>query len=305
MPVSEITRHLILDYLRGESAVYHGKMDEIEFLGRLFDLTKIKSDDPRSKTFRGDISTHRYQFQDWENSWIYTDDRFALARADDGLFLRFLCQMLHPLTLRPRTEAARLLGEFNKYLAADGWQIARGGEISGKPYYEPAVYSRGRVGALGKVKRLPVALTSLQLARQIKRLESSVDSDPELAIGTAKELLETVCRTILGERGQPVTGAPDIPTLNRLTLKELDLLPDHAHAHSKGTEVMSRLLSNLGSITHGVAEIRGLYGTGHGKDGNNPSLDARHARLAIGAAATMATFLYETHLANRAALPRP
>ncbi len=70
-----------------------------------------------------------------------------------------------------------------------------------------------------------------------------------------------MCRTILAERGLPVTGTPDIPTLNRLTLKELQLLPDHTHHQSKGTELMKRLSSNLATVTQTLAELRGLYGT--------------------------------------------
>ena len=38
-----------------------------------------------------------------------------------------------------------------------------------------------------------------------------------------------------------------------------------------------------------------MYGTGHGKDGNSAGLRPRHARLAAGAATTLAMFLFETH----------
>jgi hypothetical protein len=40
-----------------------------------------------------------------------------------------------------------------------------------------------------------------ELQRQIDRMRSALASDPGLAIGTAKELVETVCKTILSERG--------------------------------------------------------------------------------------------------------
>jgi hypothetical protein len=64
------------------------------------------------------------------------------------------------------------------------------------------------------------------LAGQIRRMQDSVEKDPSLAIGTAKELIETCCKTIL---------------------------------------------------------------------------TARHARLAVGAASTLATFLLETHEAIKGA----
>jgi hypothetical protein len=133
------------------------------------------------------------------------------------------------------------------------------------------------------------------LADQIRRLEVSIASDPSLAIGTAKELIETCCKTILAERGKPVVGMPDVSTLTKATLKELKLVPEGIPEAARGADVIKRLLSNLGTIGNGLAELRGLYGTGHGKHGSTAGLGARHARLAVGAAATLAVFLFETH----------
>jgi hypothetical protein len=137
------------------------------------------------------------------------------------------------------------------------------------------------------------------LATQIRRIEASVDSDPDLAIGTAKELIETVCKTILAERGQPISGTPDIPTLTKTTLKELKLVPDNVPDAARGSEIIKRLLSNLGTIGNGLGELRGLYGSGHGKHAKTSGLKPRHAKLAVGAAAALATFLYETHLETK------
>ena len=137
------------------------------------------------------------------------------------------------------------------------------------------------------------------LAAQIRRIESSVDSDPTLAIGTAKELIETVCKTILAERGKQLQGTPDIPTLTKETFKALKLVPDDVPDSAKGAEVIKRLLSNLGTIGNGLAELRGLYGSGHGKHANASGLKPRHAKLAVGAASSLATFLFETHLETK------
>jgi hypothetical protein len=133
------------------------------------------------------------------------------------------------------------------------------------------------------------------LAEQIRRMEASVETDPSLAIGTAKELIETCCKTILAERGKPVSGTPDVSTLTKETLKELKLVPEGIHEATRGADVIKRLLSNLGTIGNGLAELRGLYGTGHGKHGSATGLSTRHAKLAVGAAATLSIFLFETH----------
>jgi hypothetical protein len=149
--------------------------------------------------------------------------------------------------------------------------------------------------SLSPLKEHAKVLNANHLAEQIRRLEASVERDPSLAIGTAKEIIETCCKTILSERGKPVTGTPDVSTLTKETLKELKLVPEGVPEAARGAEVIKRLLSNLGTIGNGLAELRGLYGTGHGKHGSSAGLSARHAKLAVGAASTLAVFLFETH----------
>jgi hypothetical protein len=136
------------------------------------------------------------------------------------------------------------------------------------------------------------------LAAQIRRMQESVQDDPALAIGTAKETIETTCKTILAERGKPIAGTPDIPTLTKTVLKELKLVPDGVPDTARGADVIKRLLSNLGTIGNNLGELRGLYGTGHGGHGATSGLEPRHARLAVGAAATLCTFLFDTHVAQ-------
>jgi Abortive infection C-terminus len=148
---------------------------------------------------------------------------------------------------------------------------------------------------LDHLKETAIVFDAKHLAEQIRRMELSIESDPALAIGTAKELIETCCKTILGERGKPVTGTPDIPALTKETLKELKLVSDAVPDSIRGSDVIRRLLQNLGTIGNNLAELRGLYGTGHGKHGKIEALTARHARLAVGCASTLATFLFETH----------
>jgi hypothetical protein len=149
--------------------------------------------------------------------------------------------------------------------------------------------------SLNPLKEHAKVLNANHLAEQIQRLEASVETDPSLAIGTAKELIETCCKTILAERGKPISGTPDVSTLTKETLKELKLVPEGVPDAARGADVIKRLLSNLGTIGNGLAELRGLYGTGHGKHGSATGLGVRHAKLAVGAAATLTVFLFETH----------
>ena len=91
----------------------------------------------------------------------------------------------------------------------------------------------------------------------------------------------------------------DLPQLVKLTAKELDLTPDNIAHEAKASDTIKRLLSNLATITQGVAELRNHYGTGHGKTADAKGLEPRHAKLAVGAASTLAVFLAETHHARK------
>ena len=137
------------------------------------------------------------------------------------------------------------------------------------------------------------------LQKQIERMSQSVDTDPALAIGTAKELVETCCKTILMDWGASLPGQPDMSTLSKAVMKELQLVPEAIPEGSRGERVIKRLLSNLATVGNGLAELRGLYGTGHGPEAGASGLQPRHARLAVGASAALATFLFETHEEKR------
>ena len=126
-------------------------------------------------------------------------------------------------------------------------------------------------------------------------MEASVNDDPDLAIGTAKELLESCCKSILEARGIAFPRRGNLPKLVKLTSQELQLTPAHIRDEAKAAETIRRLLSNLATITHGISELRNQCGTGHGKAGTAKGLTSRHAKLAVGAASTLAVFLAETH----------
>ena len=125
-------------------------------------------------------------------------------------------------------------------------------------------------------------------------MEGYVESDSALAIGTAKELIEITCKTILEAHGKTVASGADISTLTKETLKILKLVPDEVPEAERGADIIKRMLRNLGSNGNDIAELRGLYGTGHGKHGATSGLEPRHARLAVGSTATYSTFLFKT-----------
>lgn len=79
------------------------------------------------------------------------------------------------------------------------------------------------------------------------------------------------------------------------TTKLLKLTPDHIVDEDKAAKSIRQILGSLSSIVQGIAEVRNEYGSGHGKDSDFKGLQPRHAKLAVGAASTLAIYLLETH----------
>jgi hypothetical protein len=294
--ISELTRRNMRDAIVVGNVHWWGRLSETDFLSRLYDLDSLPSHDHRFQTAAGDIWQHRENNpNDWPEDWVFTDSRFDLMHASDEAFLRFLCEMIHPVVRPDGQDVENLLGVFNQHLGADGWEIVARTRISGKPVFA----GRRRIvegsPALGAVRPLIDVLNAEYVTQQITRMEASVVSDPELAIGTAKEFVETICKTILCECGEAASGSVDLPQLVKQVREKLDLLPQNIPERVKGAETVKRVLSNLGTVAQGLAELRGLYGSGHGKDAKVKGLQPRHARLAVGAACTLAVFLFETY----------
>jgi AbiJ N-terminal domain 3 len=64
MQISELTRRDILDELRLSNISWNGRLDEIDFLSRLYQLDKMPSDDSRFKDMAGDVWQHRVNNDD-------------------------------------------------------------------------------------------------------------------------------------------------------------------------------------------------------------------------------------------------
>lgn len=164
-----------------------------------------------------------------------------------------------------------------------------GYEWSGKAVIGITVSAR-----LADAKAFAQAFDLGHLSKHIQRIERAINDDPGQAIGSAKELVETLAKTILNKRKVPFSSSADLLELGKLTFKALKQMPDDVPDKAKGVEIIKRMLSNLGSVVQGIAEFRGLYGTGHGKDGKAKGLSPRHARLVVGTAATLSYYWVET-----------
>ncbi|QUG41328.1 abortive infection family protein [Psychrobacillus sp. INOP01] len=162
---------------------------------------------------------------------------------------------------------------------------------TGRPDLFNELYSNG-VEASHLLDENPLDTDVFDITKQIRRIYASLEDDPELALGTTKEMIETVLKTILNGRVDNL-DAMDMPALIKATQKHIKLIPDEVTEANKGNDTIKRTLNNLGQVVIGITELRNAYGTGHGKVKNESGLKPYHARLVVNAGVTLARFLME------------
>lgn len=285
----------ILDGLRLDNIAWFGQLDDVEFLSRLFELEQLPSTDARFKDAAGDIWQHRMNNDDWSRDWLYSDNRFNLVDGPAERFLRFLCEMIHPLVRPEREEVIKLVSLFNEQLRQAGWELYEEERIAGRPRFAYRRLTNSGSRVVSRARTVADALNAGWMAKEIERLEHAVERDPALAIGTAKELIETCCKTILTKRSIEFSKSDDLGDPTKKVAKELKLVPEGISDEAKGAENIRLILRNLTQLTNNLAQLRGLYGTGHGRDGHYRGLQPRHARLAVASAVAFIDFIAETY----------
>lgn len=289
------TRQNIIDGIKIDTISWSGKLDDIDFLARIYDLQALPSHDSRYKNAAGDIYQHRVNNFDWDDDWIFDDVRFSLRSGPDDAFLRFLCETVHPVVRPDKDEAIKLVAQYNDQLRQDGWELVEEERIAGRPRFVARKVELAGGRSVSRARTVADALDAGWMQKEIERLEVAVEADPSLAIGTAKDLVETCCKSILTRQQIPFAKSATLPELTKLLTKELRLVPEGISEEAKGAETIRLLLRNLTTITQYLSEIRSLYGSGHGRDGKHRGLEPRHARLAVGAAVAFIDFVSETY----------
>ena len=287
-------RRDIFDAFRLEALAWSGDLEEPIFLGRIYDLESMPSRDSRFGNAEGDIWQHRVNNLDWDDDWLLRDPRFDLLRAPDETILTFLAESLHPAVRTEAQEVQRVKDVLNARLRNAGYELVERTRIAGRPVFAARRIVGGSTATLDSVRH-QFAPDAAYVMAQINRMEAAIDSDPGLAVGTAKEVVETCCKTILHDRGVQVGRNWKLTRLVKETTRTLSLTPEDIDDQAKAVESIRALLGSLGTITHMMAELRNAYGTGHGKRADAKGLEPRHARLAAGAASTRPIFLLQTH----------
>jgi hypothetical protein len=129
--------------------------------------------------------------------------------------------------------------------------------------------------------------------RDLDRMRQAIETEPDVAIGAAKDAVESVLKHALHELGVHYTGKEGVSDLADLLQRELKLHPGTLAPEGKGVEAVRKILGTLLTQVKALTELRNLYGVGHGRLRRSP-LQPRHARLAARAADAYVTFILDT-----------
>jgi len=293
--ISTVTRQQIADEMQLANLWYHGRQSEHDFLGRIFDLKRLPSRDYRYPNAYEDIFQHMENNTDWDNNWFYSDPRINMLHCEDDLYLKFLSETIHPVVRTDIGEVTQLLEIYNKHLSTDGFEVFQSAEISGKPVFSGRQNILGHKHFTAKKAEIKKYLDTSYVNSKITLMNDNVNKDTDIAIGTAKELLETTCKSILKQRDQAINPDWSLPQLLKETTATLDFRPKEAQDPERAERSIRQILGGITSIVHGAAELRNGYGTGHGKDADFKGLETKYAKLFVGVISEIAILYLATN----------
>lgn len=148
---------------------YFGRLEEIDFLERLYNLETMESDDPRYENAIGDIIQHTINNDDYPYCWVFMDERFQLLNGSDEVYLKFLCEVFHPEVRNEKRYWKDLLAGINNLLRHDGYEIYPGEKISNRDVYNWRLYQQENEMFIPFSLRNKKAIKEKQVVLKIKR----------------------------------------------------------------------------------------------------------------------------------------
>ena len=152
--ITEITKRDILDLFKNGLEIddffatrtvpypYFGRLEELDFLKRLYKLKDMPSNDSRYENAEQDIWQHTVNNDDYSDCWVFEDERFYLQNGDDETYLKFLCEVFHPAVRYEKGYWKEFLTEINKLLQNDGYELYPAEKVSNREVYRWRIFQR-------------------------------------------------------------------------------------------------------------------------------------------------------------------
>lgn len=141
---------------------------------------------------------------------------------------------------------------------------------------------------------LQLSVGAVAIERHIGALEEAVESNPGLAFDLARSLVESVCKTILKDRGEdPELGFKD---LLKKTYTAVQLVPDSHVTKPIVVESLQKIIEGFDTVIQALTNLRHNEGiASHGKDAYADQLEVAQAMLAAQSADVIVRYLYMAH----------
>lgn len=292
--ITATTRKNISDELKVSRLWYNGQLEEPNFLDRLYDLKQLPSRDHRYTNAYDDIYQHMVMNNDWDEGWVFTDTRFNLMHTSDEEYLTFLAETLHPAVRTDKKEISQMQEIYNNHLENDGYEIIQVKEISGKPVFEGRLKTIGSSHQVENKTEIKKYLNTEYVNKKIDLMHESISKDTELAIGMAKEFIETACKSILKKHNKTIDKNWNLGQLIKNTYNILDFKSQEANNPEKAENCIIQVLKGTTTMINGITELRNAYGTGHGKEADFVTLESKYARLIVGMVSELVIFFLAT-----------
>ncbi|MEV4242125.1 abortive infection family protein [Streptosporangium canum] len=178
----------------------------------------------------------------------------------------------------PSANRSRLV-RLRHCLAADGFPL----DPTGDPMAAIRALSAAASDAL---------LDASAIRVELARLERSLDDDPSLAIGKAKNLIEATAKAVLAQKGQLVRTNLNVPALVKGAMEVLGVHPDQVDAVK--SPLVRGIMGDLRDIALKIGTLRNKVGDGHGSSSAVTGIEARDSRLAVRAAIAWCAYMLDS-----------
>ena len=148
-----------------------------------------------------------------------------------------------------------------------------------------------RAGTKAGNKGYDAATTAIEMVNLMK---SMVKTNTDLALGSAKELLEIVCKSILSEKKISYTDDMTLSKLFKETINSVGILESSSASNKEQADRSIRqILSGLNSVIQGVSELRNGYGSGHGKEASFKRLEPQYVEFVVSIVSNIVVFILQ------------
>jgi hypothetical protein len=292
--ITKETRLEIADAILSKGLAYQGKVNQADFLNRLYDLKSMRSTDSRPDYDNAYKDIHQHADRnpgDWAEDWVFTDERLNLSYCPDEDYTKFLYLTLNPNLRENDGSAESLASIYNASLSKHGLGFYKENEINGAPIYAMGASSLFNATHVEKSVEIKKYLDSDYVHKKIDLMNKAVITETDVAIGTGKELLETICKSIMKQRSLAINKDWTLPQLVKNTTASMDFKPKGVENPDGAERSVKQILNGINTIIQGVTELRNAYGSGHGKSEDFKGLEPVYAKLFVGVVADAALFL--------------